>query len=164
MRAPAMLPFVAVVLGAMGCGQPLAPDVPVPVPITRFAAGAHAFTASSALAEREHLVVREAQAWAELWERMWQHRSPVPDRPDVDFTREMVVVVSLGARPTSGFDILIDSAAVTAEGLTVSVRAIAPDVGCAVLPVLTEPVDIARLGRSPRPVRFEQRTETRTCT
>ena len=76
---------------------------------------------------------------------MWQGFSPTPELPAVDFDHEMLVVAALGARPSGGFGILIESATTTSDGLEVRVRTIAPGRRCAVTAAITQPVDVARL-------------------
>lgn len=141
------------------------PPEPTPgaLPVDRLRAGPSSFTYNSGLAERERLVVRDRAAWQDLWRRIWSGRSPVPPAPDIDFTRDMVVVVALGERPTGGHGILVDSAQQRSNGLTVVVRTIAPGRGCMLTQALTQPVDIARLPRHDGPVEFEDRAETRDC-
>jgi hypothetical protein len=86
----------------------------------------------------------------------------MPELPQVDFSREVVVVAALGQRPTGGFNILIESAAATRDGVTVSIRATAPGPGCGVTLALTQPVDIARMPRRGA-VQFHERADELAC-
>ncbi len=58
---------------------------------------------SSGIGEPRQIVIRDAQAWAALWN---EHQPGVP-MPPVDFTRYMVVGVFLGARPNEGHELHI---------------------------------------------------------
>jgi hypothetical protein len=109
------------------------------------------------------LVVRDPAAWAEMWAAIWKRHSPLPELPQVDFAREMLVVVALGERLTGGYGILVDSAVATPDRLEIWIRAISPGPSCGVTLALTQPVDIARLPRSDGVVRFHDRTEERAC-
>jgi hypothetical protein len=82
----------------------------------------------------------------------------------VDFGREMLVLVALGSRPTTGYGILVDSAFADGEGLLVQVRTVAPGPRCGTGQALTQPVDVARVPRSEGAVRFRDRPEVIDCT
>ncbi len=94
---------------------------------------------------------------------MWQRQSTGPDLPAIDFDREIVLVAALGERPSSGYSILIDSAQATVDQLTVSVRVVSPGRGCAVLTVMTQPVDVVSAPRLDVGVQFVERSETHEC-
>jgi len=92
---------------------------------------------------------------AMVWETIYRTVSPRPDMPFVDFSRNMVLVVALGTRPTSGYNIVLDSAELGADGLTVYTRISSPTGGLAT--VLTQPVDVGVVARSTGTVRFVDR-------
>jgi hypothetical protein len=101
----------------------------------------------------QRFVVRDSATMAFVWETIFTGVSPRPDMPTIDFSRYMVLVAALGARSTSGYDILLDSAASTADGLVVTVRIVSPG-NRNVLQVITRPVDVGVVPRLPGPVAF----------
>lgn len=133
-----------------------------PVPMQRVS-DAQPLSYYSGLAMPQRLVVRDPGTWASVWGQVWKLQSPVPALPAVDFSREMVVVAALGQRPTGGYSILLDSATMTMQGLTVSVRLVSPGMNCSVTTALTQPVDVSRLPRTDEAVEFVERAETQTC-
>jgi hypothetical protein len=160
----AALLLIALASGVLGCTQPLAPEpLTTPVPVVRLRAEPYPLTFSSGLTQPQRLVIRDPAAWTEVWAAVWLRHSPLPELPQVDFAREMLVVVALGERPTGGYGILVDSAAAKPGGLTIWVRTISPGPGCAVTPAVSQPVDIARLPRSEGVVRFQDRSEEHAC-
>ena len=52
-------------------------------------------------------VVRTADDWRELWQKHAAPVIPAPDVPAVDFTRDMVLCVTIGSRPTYGYGVEI---------------------------------------------------------
>lgn len=164
-----VLPFV-LATSLVGCGQPepmtpppAAPDPPgTPVPVARLRSEPFSYTFSSGLTDPQRLVIRDQVAWAAVWAAMWPDGSAQP-LPQVDFAREVLVVVALGQRPTGGYGILVDSATATPSGLSVRIRTISPGPRCAVTQSLTQPVDIARLPRSEAAVRFQDQGEVNAC-
>lgn len=61
----------------------------------------------SGISETGVRVVRDEGEWRSLWERHASLVMPRPDAPSVDFTRDMVVYVSIGQRPTYGYSVEI---------------------------------------------------------
>ena len=121
------------------------------------------FRFTSGLTERERIVVRDAQSWASLWTRLVGSHRPAPAPPAVDFSREMLVVASMGTRPSGGYAIYIDGVAAVRGNLVVSTREVSPGRRCGVTAALTAPVALARLERSELPVSFISRSVVRDC-
>jgi hypothetical protein len=156
---------IALVVGAAGCGtQPSGPDpVDPPGSLGRLRYGEFSFPISySRMTNSERLVIRDAAAWAQLWDRMKTGSPPVP-RPDVDFTSEMLIVAALGERSDGRYSILIDSVAPDSTELRAVVRLITAGRGCVWTTAVTQPVDIVRVPRREASVRFEDRAEERAC-
>jgi hypothetical protein len=156
MRGP-QLAFAALMAGtAFGCSSPTSPGQAAPVSIMRFGPSGRALTSFSGYSEPQRFVVRDSATWAMVWETIYQSVSPRPDMPPVDFTRNMVLVVALGTRPTTGWDILLDSAVLGSDGLVVYER-LSSAASNTVLPVVTRPVDVGVIPRSTGPVQFVDR-------
>jgi hypothetical protein len=161
MTARALL--IVMMSGFVGGCSSEANEPGTPVPLQRLGGEGQPLTYSSGFTEPQRLIVRDQGAWADVWGQIWKGNSPIPELPAVDFGREMVVVAALGQRPTGGYSILVDSAHMTVEGLTIAVRQVSPDKSCPVTLALTQPVDVCRLQRTDNAVEFVDRAETRTC-
>ena len=98
------------------------------------------------------VTVRTAAEWTKLW---LQH-SPDRPQPAVDFSREMVVGVFLGSRPTAGYDVEIVGAREEEGGLVVQYRETAPARGAMTAQVLVLPFQIAAVPARAGAVRFEK--------
>lgn len=136
----------------------------VPVPVDRLRDGDHAYTAYSGIADSTRVVVRDSTSWRQLWTELTRPFVPPPPLPAIDFAHEMIVVAALGARPTAGYDIVIEGAARDSSGVEVAVRRTSPGAGCPVLAVVTQPVDLARLPTIAGGTRFHERTIVTPCT
>ena len=98
------------------------------------------------------LTLSDAQTWAQLWAGL--SRDPLPP---VDFTRQQVVGVFLGHRPTGGFRVEIDPAVtVLAAGVVVRYREVAPAPGHTAPEGPTAPYALRTIARTSLPVRFEK--------
>ena len=121
------------------------------------------FSYNSGITESQRLVIRDQAAWQQVWNDVYRFTFPAPALPEVDFTREMVVVAALGQKPTGGYSIFIDGATETANGVTINVRSVSPGANCAVTLALTNPVDIARVTRREAAVNFSETAATQNC-
>lgn len=122
-------------------------------------------SATSAYTEPAEVVARDAKAWQSLWGAMSPNRAAGPVAPPVvDFTREMVVLVATGTRPTGGHAVRVDAIeAVQGGGAVVRYTVTSPGAGCMSTQMLTSPVEVVRTARVDGPVRFEGRREAVPC-
>jgi SH3-like domain-containing protein len=106
------------------------------------------------------LVIADAEQWRRVTDALG---ASLPELQGVDFSREMIVLVAAGLRPTTAYTITIDS--VTREGaeLVVSVRQTSPGPRCGVGEMETTPVDAVRIPERTRRVRFVDRSELHEC-
>jgi hypothetical protein len=147
------------------------PDAPVSraptqsesVALVRLRPGDLPFLQNSGLRDSLRTVIRDRAAFAELWARMYASYGERPAVPDVDCEREMIVVAALGTRGTGGFGIYLDSASIAGNTLLVHVRRVEPGPNCGTTQALTEPVDLARVPRDARPVRFVEHSAVHQC-
>jgi hypothetical protein len=110
--------------------------------------------------EPVRLVIREPIQFNLFWKRLHSPdptHDPVslPPVPEIDFSREMIVVAAMGQRPSSGYWIIIEGACETDEHLEISVRSINGR-RCTALGIFTAPVDVVRIPRTNLPVVFRE--------
>lgn len=108
------------------------------------------------------MVIRDRDAWREIWSEIYKWNRPLPTLPEIDFARGMVVVVGMGERPSTGFSILVDSAYERDDQLEVDVVSESPK-HCIELTVMTNPLDIVRLPKIERPVIFHETEIVHDC-
>ena len=89
--------------------------------------------------------MRTAEEWTELWQRARPDRA----RPPVDFSREMVVGVFLGSRPTAAYSVAIVSALAKNDTLLVQYRGSQPPAGAIAAQVITFPYHLVAVSKSP---------------
>lgn len=102
------------------------------------------------------VVVRDAAAWKTLWTEHAALRVPPPPAPPVDFSREMVVGVFLGQKPSGGFEAGLADTREEKGGLTVSYREVTPDPDQSQITVLTAPYHLRVVPRTAGAVRFKK--------
>ena len=106
----------------------------------------------SGIDRSEQLVVRTAADWQSLWRR----HAPSRPAPTVDFTKQMIVAVFLGSRPSGGYQAEITG--VRSDGKTLIVQWLErrPGPGQMAAQVMTAPSHIVAVPRHEGEVRFEK--------
>lgn len=110
----------------------------------------------SAQTERGEVVIRDAESWAELWSLVHAGREPIPDLPQVDFTREIAVAAFMGQRTTGGHSIEIQRAVETDEEILLVVRESSPPPDAMTTQVMTSPYHIIRMERTDKEIVWER--------
>jgi PrcB C-terminal len=111
------------------------------------------------IGEARRLVIRDANAWADFWSELG-----VGERPAVDFSRDVVVAVAAGQRPSGGYEIAVDRVGQSDGVLTVEVVETTPGPNCMTTGSLTQPVDVVVVPAvAPRSWSFVERKEIRGC-
>jgi hypothetical protein len=105
------------------------------------------------------LVIRNRDEFSDFWK---QRISPVPpgqwlpSMPEVDFSKEMVIVAAMGERSSSGYSIMIDGACEVDGHVDVFVSSFENACGGATLGVMTAPADAVRIPRTELPIVFRE--------
>jgi len=87
----------------------------------------------------------------------------MPRLPEIDFSREMVVVVAMGQRPTLGYNIVVDRAHEIDDQLEVVVISTSPGHNCILGQMVTAPLEIAVLPRTEVSVVFKETEVVHEC-
>ena len=108
-------------------------------------------------------VVRNTVELDSLWRQMWWQGGEYPVAPAVDFSRELVVAVTMGERSSGGYTIRVDSVYRSNGGYEVVVRSESPGASCPVTAALTAPADAVKLPGVTGAIRFREKTVVRDC-
>ena len=90
------------------------------------------------------------------WKKLWQAHAPDKTPPAVDFSKDMVVGVFLGSKPTSGYSVDIVGTRQDGGATIVEYKETAPARDAMTAQVLTMPYAIAAVPARPGDVRFER--------
>jgi hypothetical protein len=86
---------------------------------------------------------RTDHEWRWHWEQLHDDPiNPLPAMPPVDWTTEMVLVLALGGRPSSGYRVAIDRLVAGDDSLQVHAHERRPGPTCVTLTVMTSPYDV----------------------
>jgi hypothetical protein len=118
---------------------------------------------SGGISRRDRLVIRDGEQFNQLWKEIAGPGPDKPPPPQVDFSREMLIVAAMGQQPSSGYEIIIESACEVDNQLEVVVRS-ANYAKCGLqLGVVTAPVDIVRVPKTNLPVVFREAEVASGC-
>lgn len=124
-------------------------DKTEPVPFTVLVKGG-----TYGLPKPEEKVLTTEKEWAEVWERAESWRVPKRKLPDVDFTKDVVVVVAFGQQPTPGYAIEVTRIEKTAKEIRISVRRTVPPNDAALPQIITHPYVVVKTAKPDRAVVF----------
>jgi hypothetical protein len=111
------------------------------------------------ISEARRLIIRDANAWAAFWSELG-----VGDRPSVDFSRDLVIAVAAGQRPSGGHEIAVSQVTEDKGELQVEVVETSPGPNCMTTSSLTQPVDVVVVpGVTTRSWSFTEHKEVRGC-
>lgn len=163
----ALLSLVLFLIGVPGLQVPRATQEAAnqgkPVPVTpmepRLPGPRTSFRIGSNFEYSFRLVIRDRDTWHSIWKRLYRHNpsnGPYPELPEIDFSREMVVVAAMGQQPSTGYYIIVDSAYERDDRLEVVVKSVITLKCFGVMTMMTAPIDIVRLPRIERRVVFRE--------
>lgn len=117
------------------------------------------------IVEGTQRVLRDEEAYASFWERLHTGRTPVPDRPEVDFENRVVIAIVQGRRPTGGYRVEVDEvwASKDEEQIQVQFTETVPGEGCIVTQAATSPYVLVTVEAQGEEVTFVGAEETRSC-
>jgi VWFA-related protein len=128
---------------------PAAPGAPVVVPIQPTTLAGDQM---SAIANPRQAVAKTAAEF----EALWRAHSPGRPVPAVDFSKNMVIAVFLGSRPSSGYDVQITSVRHEGEAMVVTWAERRPGRDQMSAQVMTAPAHLVTVPRFDGAVRFEK--------
>ncbi|MDX6383034.1 MAG: hypothetical protein QOK48_607 [Blastocatellia bacterium] len=113
----------------------------------------------SGFRDRRRMVIRDRETWGDVWKQIYS--GPIsfswtgpgsekvpnlpPPLPQIDFSHNMLLVVTMGSEPNGGYAIVVDGVYEHANQLEVVVRNVSPGRSCFTAQVETQPVDIVEV-------------------
>lgn len=95
--------------------------------------------------------------------RLWAMLGTPAKVPPVDFSKNEVVAVFAGQKPTTGYTIVVSKIQDDGAGRMVTVDVMEPNAGCATAQSLTEPYQIVQVPKTSLPFTHEDQTSTTSC-
>jgi len=142
--------FIILVIFLIGCSGkvPVENIVTTPVSFETIEQGSY-----STLSERQSIVIDNAEEWKELWETMHANRQPLPELPQIDFKKEMVLAVFQGQQATGGYSIEV-AKIVEDSNIVVGVIEKTPPPGAFVTQAITSPYHLVKIAKTKKDIIF----------
>src|SRR6266511_743441 len=102
----------------------------------------------SGIQEAKQEVIKSRAAWEKLWTQHQKSAGNATPLPEVDFSKEMVIVATMGMKRTGGYSIEITGAEVAGKKVKVSVREASPSPGALTTQALTAPFHFVAVPKS----------------
>jgi hypothetical protein len=90
------------------------------------------------------------------WSALWKAHNPGRPAPAVDLSREMVIGLFMGSRPTAGYSVRITGIERRDDALVIKYDESAPPRGALTAQVLTSPYHIVAIPKADGEVKFER--------
>lgn len=120
-------------------------------------------TAWSGFDEPTRALITDDEGWAAAWETLHANQSSVPERPEVDFQSNVILLAAMGVRPTTGYTVTIDEVHYYEDTLYVSVLERSPGPSCGTGQAITSPVHVVKVPTQATSARFDVSTRTFSC-
>jgi hypothetical protein len=114
---------------------------------------------SSNIRGARRLVIRDPATWAHFWSELG-----AGVRPEVNFSRDLVIAVASGERPTGGHDVYVQQVTRSGGDLRITVLETSPGPDCMTTMARTQPVDVVMVpAAGVTGWSFIDRTATEAC-
>jgi protease stability complex PrcB-like protein len=114
---------------------------------------------ASGLSTSQRQVIQDDSTYAQFWQAL-----AAGERPAVDFSRDVVIAVASGQRPSGGHAIAVERVARAGPGMVVEVVEIVPGPGCWTTQQITQPVDVVVVAAADAQTwSFKDNTRTQPC-
>jgi hypothetical protein len=92
-------------------------------------------------------VITTSKDWEDLWKKHTSVLVPQPPVPKIDFDTEVVAVIFLGEKRTSGYRIVLKSIAAEGDDVVVTYQETTPPANSFTLQVLTQPFVMIKISK-----------------
>jgi hypothetical protein len=123
----------------------------------------HDQVGNSGIEKPMRTIITKQEDFVQIWESIYANQQAKPKLPYVDFSKEIVVVLALGIKPSGGYAIRALEVIYAGNTIDITVASSSPGDNCAVTAALTSPVELIRMNVPTKPVRFVERTTTFNC-
>lgn len=111
---------------------------------------------------KNYLIINEKD-FENIWNLINENITPKPEMPKIDFSKEVVVAVFQGEKPTGGYGVEIVKIIEDSAAVNVLVKEKSPGVFCAVPEVITSPYHLVKIKKIGKKLDFRVQEEISRC-
>lgn len=116
-----------------------------------------------ATVSNQNIVIRQEARFEEFWESLHQNKTPIPNLPDIDFSNQMVIAVTMETQPSGGYGIRITQVRLKNGILGVKVLNTKPGDDCITTGAITTPYHLVKLDKRSEEVEFFEEVKSLDC-
>lgn len=113
------------------------------------------------VSERKNYRIKSPEELSYLWSVVYDVDGP--DMPEIDFTKQHVLAVFDGSRPSGGYEVAVEKIIDTQAARTVTIKHRVPDDSCMVSQAITSPFAFVVVPASALPIVREDVEEVYRC-
>ena len=117
----------------------------------------------SGLTQPTQQIIRSEKIWLGVWAQLQSHLVPIPPAPKVNFSKNTVVVVSLGQQSSGGHDIEVESVVLKGKVIEIGLAIQHPGPGCLTTQALTQPYHVISVPRRFTEAKFVEHIKAKPC-
>lgn len=117
----------------------------------------------SSIKDESQLIIRDAEEWNAIWNKMNSYRMPTPEQPEVNFEEYVVLACFMGEKTSGGYHVDLDKIEQTGKNINVYLTYTSPGQTCFVTEALTQPVIIVKVPRTEGEYSFQTKSITKDC-
>jgi len=115
------------------------------------------------IVDKRQVVIKNNDDYQKLMNEVYKDLDQMPIIPEVDFTKNYVIAVFMGAKNTGGYAINFDKVIRRTGDLTVSVFETSPGAKCVVTQAVTHPYEIAKIPMIDKNIKFKTKQRVNEC-
>jgi hypothetical protein len=113
--------------------------------------------------EKENRIITSEEELKSVWNQAFKNYSKKEPLPEVDFSKNIVVLVALGERNAGGYSIKVKNAVPTKAGILVTVEETSPGKTCMLTTAMTYPYQIVQLNTTNKKITFSANAIVAEC-
>jgi hypothetical protein len=117
----------------------------------------------TSIADKREVVITNNADYQKLMSEVYSNLDQMPRIPDVDFTKNDVVGVFMGAKSNGGYSINVDKVIKRSDAVTVSVYETSAGKNCSVTEAITQPYEIVKVPKLNQKVKFLYKQRVKDC-
>lgn len=112
---------------------------------------------------KKEMTATNKDDYLKIMNEVYSNLDQMPQIPEVDFTKNDVVAVFMGAKTTGGYSINVDKVIKRKDALTVAVNETSPAVNCVVTQAITQPFQVIKIPKTKQKIVYVFKQRTNEC-
>lgn len=108
-------------------------------------------------------VINNQAGFEDLWQKIWNRTSHKPQIPKIDFTKNQLILVAIGAKNNGGFGLEIEKITETKKELTVNYFETKADEKCMTTQAIVFPFELIEIEKTSKKIVFNSSEKIVDC-